>query len=173
MVESGQIKPCRAVEFGCGTGNDAIYLATQGFDVTAIDISPTALNIAEQKATQAGVKVNWLLADILHPPQLKPFDFVYDRGCYHEVRQHHANEYVAALAKLTHATSQILILAGNANKDPYWRFEGPPRVREQDIRQDFAATFRLLHLDTFRFDPAPPEREGALAWSILLERIAN
>jgi SAM-dependent methyltransferase len=170
MVNSGQIKPCRVLELGCGTGSDAIYLASQGFDVTAIDISPTALDIAEKKAAKAGVKVNWLLADILHPPQfLKPFDFVYDRGCYHEVRQHHAKEYVAALESLTRANSKILILAGNANKDTYWRFEGPPRVREQHIRNDFTPTFRLAHLREFRFDPAPPAREGALAWSILLE----
>ncbi len=170
VVESGQLKPCRAVEIGCGTGNDAIYLAEQGFDVTAIDISPTALNIAERKATKQGVKVQWLLADILQPPPLEEFDFVYDRGCYHEVRQHHAKDYVASIRKLTHDASKILILAGNANKDSYWRFHGPPRVREQDIRKDFATGFRILHLSEFRFDPAPPDREGALAWSILLQR---
>ena len=171
IIESGQIKPCRVLELGCGTGSDAIYLASQGFDVTAIDISPTALDIAEKKARNAGMKVNWLLADILHPPQfLKPFDFVYDRGCYHEVRQHHAGEYVAALESVTRAGSKILILAGNANKDTYWRFEGPPRVREQHIRHDFADGFRLVHLREFRFDAAPPEHAGALAWSILLER---
>ena len=170
MVESGRIKPCRAVEIGCGTGSDAIYLASQGFNVTAIDIAPTALNLAQRKAEKAGVKVNWLLADILNPPQLEPFEFVYDRGCYHEVRQHDPKAYVSAVQKLTHGGSRILILAGNANKDTYWRFEGPPRVKEQDIRKDFASGFRLLDLRDFRFDPAPPERQGALAWSIFLER---
>jgi SAM-dependent methyltransferase len=170
MVEAGRLKPCRAVELGCGTGNDAIYLASRGFEVTAIDISPTALNIAQKKAAKAGVHVNWLLADILHPPALEPFDFVYDRGCYHEVRQHHAKQYVAAVERLTHGNSKILILAASANKDSYWRFAGPPRVREPDIRSDFAHRFRLLELQEFRFDPAPPERQGARAWSILLTR---
>jgi SAM-dependent methyltransferase len=158
------------VEIGCGTGNDAIYLAGKGFDVTAIDIAPTALNIAERKAAKAGVKVNWLLADVLRPPRLEPFDFAYDRGCYHEVRQHHRQQYVEALRKLTRPDSKILILAASANRDHYWRFEGPPRVRERDIRRDFAAGFRLVRLQEFRFDPAPPEREGPLAWSIFLER---
>jgi hypothetical protein len=86
------------------------------------------------------------------------------------VRQHHAREYLAALKKLTHADSRILVLAASANRDHYWRFEGPPRVREKDIRSDFAGGFRLLHLQEFRFDPAPPEREGPLAWSIFLQR---
>jgi SAM-dependent methyltransferase len=170
LVESGQLKPCRVVEIGCGSGNDAIYLASQGFDVTAIDIAPTALNIAERKSEKAGVRVRWLLADILNPPLLEPFELVYDRGCYHEVRQHHAPQYVAAIKQLTHDGSKIVILAGNANKDTYWRFEGPPRVKEQDIRNDFASGFQLLQLREFRFDPAPPEKQGALAWSILLKR---
>jgi SAM-dependent methyltransferase len=170
MVETGQIKPCRTVEIGCGTGSDAIYLASRGFDVTAIDIAPTALNIAERKAEQAGARVNWLLADVLHPPQLEAFDFAYDRGCYHEVRQHAPQAYVAAVRRLTHDRSKILILAGNANNDTYWRFEGPPRVREQDIRSDFADVFRLLQLREFRFDPARGQKQGALAWSILLQR---
>lgn len=170
IVEAGQIKPCRMVEIGCGTGSDAIYLAGRGFDVTAIDIAPTALAIAERKAEQAGVRVNWLLADVLNPPPLDAFDFAYDRGCYHEVRQHDPRAYVAAVKKLTHARSNVLILAGNANKDTYWRFEGPPRVREQDIRDDFATGFRLLGLREIRFDPARGETQGALAWSILLER---
>lgn len=169
-LESGDIKPCRAVEIGCGTGSDAILLASQGFDVTAIDIAPTALNIAREKADKAGVKVNWLLADILNPPALEPFDFVYDRGCYHELRQHDPKAYVAAVEKLAHGDSKILILAGNANQDTYWRFEGPPRVKEQDIRRDFATGFRLLNLREFRFDPAAGQKQGALAWSILLER---
>ena len=170
MVEADRLEPCRTVEIGCGTGSDAIYLASRGFDVTAIDIAPTALAIAERRAEAAGVRVTWLLADVLNPPPLEAFEFAYDRGCYHEVRQHDPRAYVAAVKKLTRGRSKILILAGNANKDTYWRFEGPPRVSEQDIRDDFATGFRLLGLREFRFDPARGETQGALAWSILLER---
>ena len=111
MVEAGRLEPCRTVEIGCGTGSDAIYLASRGFDFTAIDIAPTALAIAERREEEAGVRVTWLLADVLNPPPLEAFDFAYDRGCYHEVRQHDPRAYVAAVKKLTHARSKILILA--------------------------------------------------------------
>ena len=83
MVESGQIKPSRTVEIGCGIGSDAIYLASRGFDVTVIDIAPTALDIAARKGEQAGAQITWLLADILNPLVLEPFDVAYDRGCYY------------------------------------------------------------------------------------------
>lgn len=169
VLLSGVVKPCRAVEIGCGSGNDAIYLASQGFDVTAIDISPTALRIAQQKALQAGVKVKWILADVLKPPDLGKFDFLYDRGCYHDIRRHDLSGYLAAIRTLTHDASRLLILAGSANADSYWRFHGPPRVKKKDLLDDFAVGFKLVKLSEFRFDPAPPDQQGSLAWSILLE----
>lgn len=173
VVEAGDVGPGRAVELGCGTGTDAVYLAGKGFDVTAIDIAPTALRLAEEKADKAGVKVRWLLADVLRPPDLEPFDFVYDRGCYHAIRRDFPRQYVAAVRRLTRPGSRVLILAGSANKDSYWRFAGPPRVKEEDIRDDFAEGFKLVWLREFRFDPVPPETQGALAWSVLLERLKD
>jgi SAM-dependent methyltransferase len=170
QVESGRLPVGRVVEIGCGTGSDAIYLASRGFSVTAIDIAPTALAQARERAARAGVKVTWLLADILHPPWLEPFDLVYDRGCYHELRQHFPARYAAAVSQLARPGGRVLILSGRAGLDPAWRFEGPPRVTEREIRADFAAGFRLLELREMRFDPAAGQDRGALAWSILLER---
>ena len=43
LVETKTIRPCRALDLGCGTGADAIYLAKQGFEMTAVDNSPIAL----------------------------------------------------------------------------------------------------------------------------------
>jgi SAM-dependent methyltransferase len=166
-VEEGTLKPCRVVELGCGTGTNAIFLASKGFDVTAIDVAPTALRLAEEKAQKAGVRVRWLLADVLWPPRLAPFDLVYDRGCYHGVRQQNAARYVEALAKLTKPGSQVLILAGNANEE---RQYGPPRVKEEEIRADFSKLFEFQWLRETRFDSADPQRPGALAWSVLLRR---
>ena len=94
VVEQGIVRACRAVDLGCGSGTDAIYLASKGFEVTAIDIAPTALNQGKQKAEKAGVKVRWLLADVLAVPNLEPYDFIFDRGCYHEVRFEGAKAYV-------------------------------------------------------------------------------
>ncbi len=166
-VEEQTLKPCRVVELGCGTGTNAVFLARKGFDVTAIDVAPTALRLAEQKAQQAGVRVRWLLADVLSPPRLEPFDLVYDRGCYHGVRQQDAARYVEALVKLTKPGSQVLILAGNANEQRHY---GPPRVKEEELRADFSKLFEFQWLRETRFDSPDPQRGGALAWSVLLRR---
>src|SRR5438105_1095757 len=67
-VAEFQIAPCRAVELGCGTGTNSVWLAQQGFDVTAIDISPTALDLARQRAADAGVAVRFVAADVTALP---------------------------------------------------------------------------------------------------------
>ena len=167
-VESGLIKPGRAVVLGCGTGTNAIYLAQKGFDVTAIDIAPTALNLAEEKAKKASVGVRWVLADVLAPPaRLEPFDFIFDRGCYHGVRRGNARGYVESVKQLSRPGTQMLILAGNASEERHY---GPPRVTEEELRGDFSADFDFVGLDTVRFDSTNPNGQGALAWLVLLRR---
>ncbi len=167
-VEAGTLKPCRAVELGCGTGTNAIYLASRGFDVTAVDLAPTALARAEEKARKAKVRVRWLLADVLHPPKLEPFDLLFDRGCYHGVRAGQAAAYVETLCRLSKPGTCVLIVAGNASEPlPHY---GPPRVSEEEIRRDFSPRFAFEWLRETRFDTPNPERPGAPAWSILLKR---
>src|SRR6516162_752409 len=89
------IRPCRAIELGCGTGANAVWLAQQGFDVTAIDVSPVAVARAQERAAAAGVRARFLVADVLNPPAelTGPFDFFFDRGCYHVVRRVDAAAY--------------------------------------------------------------------------------
>jgi SAM-dependent methyltransferase len=170
MVEQKVLRPGRAVELGCGTGVNAVYLATQGFDVTAIDLSPTALEAAEERARKAGVKVRWIQADVTNPPSLEPFDLIFDRGCYHGVRRQNAAGYVKTVEKLCRPGGRMLILAGNAN-EPAPAY-GPPRVDETELVAEFGPGFDFESLREIRFDTADPNAQGAWAWSILLRRKA-
>src|SRR5262245_49443863 len=82
VLSRNAIQPCRALEFGCGTGTNSVWLAQQGFDVTAIDLAPLAVAKADKHAQAAGVKVHFVVADVLHLPDLDgPFEFCFDRGC--------------------------------------------------------------------------------------------
>ena len=57
LVENRRITPCRAIDLGCGTGSNAIFLAQHGFDVTGIDYAASAIEKAKRKADAAKVKV--------------------------------------------------------------------------------------------------------------------
>ncbi len=167
-VESGKIKPCRTLELGCGLGTNAIYLAGRKFDVSALDIAPSALSGAMERAKKANVSVQWVLADVLAPPKIGPFDFIYDRGCYHGVRRGNAAGYIETLRKLTRPGSLVLIEAGNANEPP--PHYGPPRVKEEELRADFSADFDFQELRETHFNTSDPNGKGALSWFVLLRR---
>ncbi len=168
VLAEANIAPCRAVELGCGTGTNAVWLAQQGFDVTATDISPLALAQAQQRAADGAVRVHFLQADVLHPPAelTGPFDFFFDRGCYHVVRRDNVAAYLTTLRGLTRPGSVGLVLAGNAREphDP-----GPPVVSEADLRAELGSVFEIVQLREFRFDADMGELRF-LAWSALLRR---
>src|SRR5438876_11252183 len=76
VLSRNTIQPCRALELGCGTGTNSVWLAQQGFEVTAIDLAPLAVERAEKRAHAAGAKVNFVVADMCHLPDLDgPFAF--------------------------------------------------------------------------------------------------
>lgn len=161
------IVPSRAMELGCGTGTNAVFLAQQGFDVTAVDCSPLALNQARQKATDVGVAVEFILADVERfGAGMEPFDFVFDRGVYHCCRRVDLPGYIATLEHVTRPGTRYLSLAGNANEQTE---HGPPRVTEAEIRAELGGLFEIDMLRAFHFEDAGGVR-GPLGWSTLMTR---
>ena len=60
----GERSPGKALDFAGGTGRNALYLAGKGYDVTAVDISPSAIELAKQAAREKGLKIKWIVADL-------------------------------------------------------------------------------------------------------------
>ena len=72
------------LEVGCGLGINAIWMAGQGYIVTALDIAPEALRLAGERANSAGANIAFLRHDFLADPlSLPPFSVVFDKGCLH------------------------------------------------------------------------------------------
>ncbi len=77
VVEAEVLTPGRALDVGCGEGADAIWLARQGWEVTAIDISDVAVGRARESAELAGATIEWLCGDALQTPlPARAFDLV-------------------------------------------------------------------------------------------------
>lgn len=166
MLEAERIAPCRAVELGCGTGTNSIELAKRGFEVTGLDCSTTALESARQKATAAGLNVLFQEADLCRLTLVwQPFDFLFDRGCYHSVRRINLDGFLNSLKQLTKPGTRCLVLTGNANEQT----EGPPRLYEHEIRDELGGLFEIHAIREFRFEVSDPP-EGFLAWSCFMTR---
>jgi len=77
VAEATDLPPGAALDVGCGEGADAIWLAGRGWRVTAVDVSPTALERAAGHAAAAGVEVDWRRADVADwVPEEKAYDLV-------------------------------------------------------------------------------------------------
>lgn len=169
VIAESAIQPGRALELGCGTGASSIWLAQHGFDVTALDLSTLAIDRARERAKEAGVRVKFIAADVLNPPAdlVGPFDFFFDRGCYHVVRREDVTAYLNTLRRLTRPGTVGLVLTGNASEphDP-----GPPVVTDEQIRTELGTLFDIVHLREFRFDQVETDGTRFLGWSCLLRR---
>jgi SAM-dependent methyltransferase len=165
VVAEDGIAPCPALEVGCGTGTNAVWLAQQGFDVAANDISPLAIERARAKAAAAGVSVRFVCGDLANAPEIAgPFDFLFDRGVYHIVRNLDLPGYLRTLERTLRPGALALVLTGNARLPR----TGPPIVSEGEIRTELGGLFDILRLREIQFDPV--DGVTHLGWSCLLRR---
>lgn len=82
LLSTGLVPPGRAVDMGCGAGTEAVHLARSGFDTTAVDVSPLALDKTARLARFYKVEVRVHLAAVPDTglPE-RSFTFLNDRSC--------------------------------------------------------------------------------------------
>lgn len=168
VVTRTPIKPCKAIDIGCGTGDNAIWLAQQNFHVTGIDASELAIKMAMDKASRAGVRCNFIIIDFLkNRIEGAPFGFAFDRGCFHSLSSHSERESFAENVA-DHLEKNGLWLSIIGNADERREGPGPPRRTARDIVDSVEPFFEILSLVSGHFGsnrPNPPR-----AWVCLMRK---
>jgi SAM-dependent methyltransferase len=122
LVQSGRVKPCRAIDLGCGTATNVIYLAQNGFDVTGVDFIPAAIEIGMFKLRQAGAGADLVVDDLTNLQSINgTFDLLLDYGTLDDLSMSRRDLYVNNVLPLTHPGSLFLLFCG----------EWPPRWWER------------------------------------------
>jgi SAM-dependent methyltransferase len=112
FVEQREGKPGRALDLGCGTGTNSLYLAQHGFQVVGVDFSSKAISLARIKGHQTGLPVEFVRADVTHLDFLKePFDLILDIGCFHAIPRAARARYAGHIARLTRPKSTYMLYA--------------------------------------------------------------
>ncbi|MCA1062635.1 class I SAM-dependent methyltransferase [Rossellomorea sp. AcN35-11] len=94
-VKSGAITGGKVLELGCGPGRNAIYLAENGFEVDAVDVSKTSLEWAKERADKRKLSINFLHQNIFDfDNKQRKYDFIYDSGCFHHIAPHRRMSYI-------------------------------------------------------------------------------
>jgi SAM-dependent methyltransferase len=110
LVESGRLKPGRAIDLGSGTASNCIYLAQHGFDVTGLDYAAAAVALGEQRARQAGVDVRFVQDDLTHLRHVNgTYDLLIDYGTLDDLSPRDRDLYVRSVLPLTRPGSQFLL----------------------------------------------------------------
>jgi SAM-dependent methyltransferase len=121
------------LDIGCGLGDNAVYLAKNGHPVTGLDISPTALKTAEQRAKDAGVDVKFAVADSTKlDGYTDAFDTVIDSGLFHSLDDDGRRSYTAAVHRATRPGATLL-LSCFSEANPVGK-EPRPAVSEETLR---------------------------------------
>jgi SAM-dependent methyltransferase len=87
LIDSGKISPCSVIDLGCGTGNYSLWLAKKGFQVTGIDFSEKAVELASIQAERENVNCKFIVGDLTDSyfKSNSKFSFAYDWEVLHHV----------------------------------------------------------------------------------------
>ena len=141
--------PGRALDLGCGTGTNCLYLARHGWTATGVDFAAPAIARAEAKARAAGVRpgtVRFFQGDVSHLEALDlgaPCDLLLDLGCLHGLPIAARGRYAAGVARAA-APGALYLLYAFGPRTIGARHLG---MTELDVRALFSGTFEVEHVE--------------------------
>jgi SAM-dependent methyltransferase len=149
------------LDIGCGSGENAIYLASQGHDVWGIDAAGRAIAMARKKAELRNVPVRFEMGDALHLEGVgRTFDTIIDCGLFHTFSDAGRRLYVDGLTHVARPGTTLFLLCFS-DEEPNWG--GPRRVGQSDIRASFGAPWAVERIDASRFS-SRLSSAGSHAW---------
>ncbi|MBU6428734.1 MAG: methyltransferase domain-containing protein [Cyanobacteria bacterium REEB65] len=135
LAAAGKIRG-RVLDSGCGTGENALFLAERGFEVTGIDLSVTAIERAKKKASDRGVAVVFAVGDALELAERgEQFDTIVDSGVFHVFDDADRQRYVASLAAALAPGGKYYAIVFSDEQPGTW---GPRRIRREEVHVSFA-----------------------------------
>jgi len=148
VVESGRVPAGRALDLGCGTGTNVIYMAQHGFEAVGVDISSRAIVVAQRKIEQAKLnrRARVYAGDVTRLdvlPVTGPFDLALDMGCFHTLDLPGRERYIAGLTHRMKAGSLYLLYAFG----PRVQWGREIGLAPEDARRLYSPTFDLLQVE--------------------------
>jgi SAM-dependent methyltransferase len=140
---SAALAPGRALDLGCGTGTDSVYIAEHGWEVSGVDMVPEALAIARRNAATRRVRAHFIRGDVtrLSDAVQGRFDLLLDFGCFHKLPSDQRPTYVDCVSDVA-APGATLLLYG---------FARPPRLAPmhagislEEVRERFSGEWEIV-----------------------------
>jgi 2-polyprenyl-3-methyl-5-hydroxy-6-metoxy-1,4-benzoquinol methylase len=151
------------LDLGTGPGTQAIALAQRGFQVTATDLSATAIQLAQEKAKAQGLSITFRQDDILNSHLDHSFDFILDRGVFHVFPPERRSDYVTVISRLLKPRGYLFLKCFSTLETME---EGPYRFTPEEIVALFGDRFLIQSIEHTVYygtlDPFPKALFGIL-----------
>ncbi|HEX4997260.1 MAG TPA: class I SAM-dependent methyltransferase [Terriglobia bacterium] len=164
-----------ALDAGCGTGENALYFAGRGHDVTGIDFLERPIQLAREKAKERGIAATFLVMDALALEQLsKTFDSVIDSGLFHVFSDEDRSRYVKGLESAIKPGGRLFMMCFS-DEEP--GEQGPRRISRKNIEQAFASGWVIESIRPSRFEIRDEFKDafskgGPKTWFAVIRRVA-
>jgi SAM-dependent methyltransferase len=157
------------LDAGCGTGENALHLASLGLPVLGVDVAEAALAIARAKAAERGIEVEFAAADALALDGLgRSFDTVLDCGLFHTFDGDERPGYVASLASVTGHGGTLHVLCFSDDGPG----TGPHPVSREELTAAFGpgTGWDVAAIEPDRLQTRFHDDDGAPAWLATIKR---
>ncbi len=131
------LPPGKALDVGCGTGDNSIYLAQHGWQVAGVDFVAKAVEKARSKAAKQQVSVSFAQADVTHLSAAdigSGFDLIIDSGCLHGMSALDRDAYVREVTAVASSAARLHIVAFIPGGS-----YGVPGITPDEVLQRFSA----------------------------------
>jgi cyclopropane fatty-acyl-phospholipid synthase-like methyltransferase len=170
----------RVIDVGCGTGDNALYMATRRHEVEGIDAAPTAIRKAREKSAAMRDSApshvpTFFEGDALSLPDLPglgmPFDSAIDTGLFHTFGDEERPLFAASLAGVVRPAGTYYMLCFSDRQPGTF---GPRRVTQREIRETFReeAGWRVDSIEPAEFETLLPIG-NAQAWLASITRVGS
>ena len=161
------------IDVGCGTGENALHVAARSHDVLGIDLAPTAISRAREKALRRGIRAEFEIADALDLRALgRTFDVAIDFGLFHVFSDADRTIYERSLRDVLRPGARYFFMCFS---DEQPGDMGPRRVSQAEIRGAFSRGWRIDSIAAERFAIRDDSEfaEAPRAWLASLTRAVD
>ena len=140
IIKKDLINKGKALDICCGAGTNSIYLAKNGFQVTAIDISSIALNYVLEKKKKENLMIDLIRSSFVNLSFCSEiFDFIFDMGCFHHVEIEDRIYFIKGVSRTLKKHSFYLLTCFSEKNGPSWN-----HFTENQLIKLFSPFFKIV-----------------------------
>ena len=145
LVRAGELSKGRVLDVGCGTGENALYLAENGLSVTGVDLSSRAVAVARAKTAEKRLKIDFRAGNVLSLDFKDGlFDNIIDSGLFHTFPDNDRPVYAHEISRVLVANGKYFMLCFSVKEPTGWG--GPRRVTRGEIEATFSPLFKINYI---------------------------